>query len=464
MRFFKNDFGLIFIGAIILLLVSLYNGYPLVYSDTGTYLYSGFDKFIPWDRPIEYGLFIVLFSLKISLWLVVITQNILTSFAVFELSKFLIKKEILAKSFLLIISFLTFFTGIAWYSNQIMPDLFTPILIISLFLVLYNQHISKIKFIALICLLLFSSLVHFSHVLIAFTLFFLISIIEFVKNRNVFILSIGFKRLSIVFLFLCLTLFLMPLINYSIEKKALFSKGSHVFIMAHLCDVGILEQFLKEKCTEKEYSDCKLCKYKDSLPSNLDGFLWENNSILLKTGGFDNSKVEYNKIIFGTIKSPKYLLINVSKSFLNGVSQLANNEIGSGLIPFDKSTPCDQIKWRYPNELNNYLNSRQNRRNGIDLNFKYLNAVNLLVLILSFFLLIIIFTSKICKILEIKTVQFLMFSVISIIVNSFVTAGLNTVCERFQARVVWLLPFALLIVLIVNFSVFKNKILLFLGK
>jgi len=51
------------IGTLILSLIGLYNGYPLVYSDTGTYIYSGFDKFIPLGRPVTYGLFLSFFYL-----------------------------------------------------------------------------------------------------------------------------------------------------------------------------------------------------------------------------------------------------------------------------------------------------------------------------------------------------------------------------------------------------------------
>ena len=40
-------------GGIILLVIGLWNGYPLVYSDTGTYIYSAADLFVPNDRPVR---------------------------------------------------------------------------------------------------------------------------------------------------------------------------------------------------------------------------------------------------------------------------------------------------------------------------------------------------------------------------------------------------------------------------
>jgi hypothetical protein len=37
---------------------AIWNGYPLVFLDTGTYVASGFERFVPRDRPLAYGFFI----------------------------------------------------------------------------------------------------------------------------------------------------------------------------------------------------------------------------------------------------------------------------------------------------------------------------------------------------------------------------------------------------------------------
>ena len=61
---------------------ALYNSYPLLYPDTGTYAHSGLKLFVPQDRPILYGLFIRLSSLWASLWFVVLAQALLTGWVV----------------------------------------------------------------------------------------------------------------------------------------------------------------------------------------------------------------------------------------------------------------------------------------------------------------------------------------------------------------------------------------------
>ena len=88
-HFSQSEFPIILFGTFILLAVALFNGYPLVYSDSGTYIKSGIEGFVPPDRPIIYGLFIAFFSFEYSLWLVILAQNLLTAFVLFEVFKFL---------------------------------------------------------------------------------------------------------------------------------------------------------------------------------------------------------------------------------------------------------------------------------------------------------------------------------------------------------------------------------------
>ena len=51
------------LSAFILIIPAFYNGFPLVYSDTGAYISSGMELIFPIDRPITYGLFMRLCSL-----------------------------------------------------------------------------------------------------------------------------------------------------------------------------------------------------------------------------------------------------------------------------------------------------------------------------------------------------------------------------------------------------------------
>jgi len=454
-----SDWSVVMLGTLILMMISFYNGYPLVYSDTGTYLYSGFDHFIPVDRPITYGLFVFVFSLKISLWTVVFVQNLITSYVLFETCKFLIRTAKLPFYFMFIMMFLTLFTGIGWYSNQIMPDFFAPVLILTIFLLIYNPSINVKKIAIYSIILIYSLIVHFSHFIIASILIAIIAFTEYVlyrkRNSNLYIPS--FTRICLILSLVLSAWILLPTINLITEKKFIFSKGSHAFLMAHLVDTGVLNKYLKQNCNSEEYRNCKLCQYKDSLPKDLAAFLWDSKSPFHKTGGWINSQEEYNKIIYGMLKKPKYLTLNIFKSFIYGCDQLFKNEIGQGLSAYNSgSAPYGQMEWRFPAELNNYSNARQNIWNGASLNLQTLNLYHLLLNILSVFSLLVLFYTSLWKRIEKMPLKFLTFAVISIVVNAFVMAGLNAPCERFQARVVWLLPFALFILVVTNIGSIKS--------
>jgi hypothetical protein len=456
MKLIKKTFILL-TGTLILSLIGLYNGYPLVYSDTGTYIYSGFDKFIPMDRPVSYGLFLWFFSFEYSAWFVIIFQNLITAFVIYEFLKiFPVKKKSSDRIFLVILLFLTLFTGIGWYSNQLMPDFFAPLIVFIIFTLIAGKQISVYSFISLSVILVFALTTHFSHLLIGSVLVILVVISRLIFRK--ILKEISFRRIFLISAFVFSGWFVLPLINYFVEKQFILSKGSHVFLMAHLDDTGILKKFLNEYCGDEQYKDCKLCRYKDSLPPDLASFIW-SSGIVENTGGWVNSKEEYKKIISATIKKPKYLALNIYRSVTYGFVQLTRNEIGQGLSAYNEgSAPYGQIHWRFNNELNNYLTSRQNLWNGVTLKMNSLNFVFLILLFISLFFALLLFTSKLIMQINFYTLAFLFFGLMAIVVNSFVTAGLNSPCERFQARVVWILPLSIILIVLLNYDLIIKSV------
>ncbi len=443
---------LIGIGTLILMIVGFYNGYPLVYSDTGTYIFSGIEKFIPNDRPVTYGLFISLFDFDYSLWFVIVFQNLITAYVIFEVLRTLNINKNFAYIYLSILLFLVFFTGIGWYSNQIMPDFFAPISVLIIFVLIKKDNISIYTRITLSVILVYSMVSHLSHLLIGSSLIVLIVLLKLFAHKSFY--DIQPRKLVFAAIIVFSSWLVLPGINAIIEKKFILAKGSHVMIMAHLNQTGILKKFLNENCNNDEFKDCVLCNYKDSLPIDLASFIWSDKQILQKSGGWIGSKKEYDRIINATLIKPKYLFLNIYRSFCYGLIQLTRNGIGQGLDAYNKgSAPYGQIHWHFHDELNNYLNSRQNLWNGIYLKLDTLNTFNLIILILSLFIVIYLFSTPISSKMDSNTITFLIFVIIAIIINSFITAGLNSPYGRFQARVVWLLPFAICVILSTHLNI-----------
>src|SRR5581483_829555 len=106
---------IVIISALFFLTPAILNHYPIVFSDTGEHIASGFEMYFPGDRPITYGIFLRYFSFDgTTLWTVVITQALLFSYLMAHLYKLIFGARGYFAKGLLINIVLTLFTGIAW--------------------------------------------------------------------------------------------------------------------------------------------------------------------------------------------------------------------------------------------------------------------------------------------------------------------------------------------------------------
>lgn len=299
---------------------------------------------------------------------------------------------------------------------------------------------------------------HLSHLLIGSSLILLVFLFKIFAKKSLY--GIQARKLIFATIIVFSSWLVLPGINAIVENKFILSKGSHVMLMAHLNQTGILKEFLDEKCDDNEYQDCILCNYKDSLPRDLASFIWSDKQILQKCGGWIGSKDEFNKIITATLTEPKYLFLNIYKSITYGFIQLTDNRIGYGLGGYNEgSAPYGLVKDKFPHELNDYLFSRENLWNGVKLKLETLNLFYLVILFISLFFVLYIFTTSLKSKLNSNTIFFLLFVILAIVINSFITAGLNSPYGRFQARIVWLLPFALAILISKNYYIIIKTIL-----
>ncbi len=434
-------------GAFILSLVALYNGFPLVYSDTGTYISSGFEMFVPMDRPIVYGIFIRIISMGLSPWLVIIVQNLLTSFIIFTTIKTIIKEHQRRRvTHVVLIFVLTVFTGIGWYTNQLMPDYTTPLVILILFILLCNDRLTIFIKTILTVVLVYSFMAHLSHLLIGIS-FMLFSIIYFLAKRKT-MQNAFLKRLIYCNVIVLMSWTTLSIINKVIDKEFSISKGSHVFLMAHLNDSGILQKFLCDHCHDENWNDNPLCEYKDSLPNDAAGFIW-SSGIIDSCGGWKNCEPAFSRILNASISEPRYLVMNLYKFTQYGLVQLGQNEVGHGLTSYQNTTPQEQIEKWFPLDLNNYQNSRQNRWNGQTSRFEWVNLCQQILIIISGIILsITLLNHSIAVQINERIKLLLLFILLGILMNAMITGGLNSPYGRLQARVIWLLPFGTLLLMI----------------
>lgn len=429
------NFLTIFLASIILLLAAYINGFPIVYSDTSTFLASGFELSAPFDRPITYGLFLRLTSLNgASLWLVAFFQTLLLSTILYMVFNAFIKvskhKNLM---FIISISVLTLTSSISWINSQLISDIFTPIMLLSFLLLILKKH-SKRKTIFLYTVFTLSTAMHMSH--ISYNVL-LIAIILLLRFFNIFQLKF---TININPVFICLGLSLLSILSMG----SAISKSKHGFLMGALVEHGIAKQFLNDNCKDNNF---EFCKYKDELPEKGWQFLWDDNSPFYKMGDWKGTKKEFNTIIFETLTTPKYLKLLIIESVKATYDQLLKFNIGDGNGAFMESTILHKrVEKYFPHELSIYQKSKQNNEKLFFINdFNKTQHFFIIIALIS----LLIFLVRIKK--SDKSLNtFLILILIGILLNAWSCGTLANAIDRLGSKMIWLIPF---VVLIISFNI-----------
>src|SRR3984957_19117862 len=130
--------------AAIFLGVGWWNGFPLMFYDTGAYLAEGLSGAFLVERSPVYSLLLFFTGGGFSLWPVVILQSLMTAYFITLLARIEAPRLSLA-GLVAIGAALMALTGIGWYVGQVEPDCMTPLVLIGSYLLLFrNASLSRI--------------------------------------------------------------------------------------------------------------------------------------------------------------------------------------------------------------------------------------------------------------------------------------------------------------------------------
>lgn len=414
------------ISALLLSGAAVYNGYPLVYPDTAGYIGLQ-DNLI---RSFFYNLFIYPSLWLKSLWAVVFLQSLITAHLL-RLVMRIVFQTISLIAYFIVITFLCVFTNLPWFTGFIMPDIFTGVMILSLYLLIFcTDRLSSGEKIYLFLLTVLSATVHLTHIPLAAGIIFLAWFFRMlIKNKE----RMPVPHLLSSFCAITLAFTLVIANNYRLYGEFTMSRGGYAFLLSRLICDGPAVDYLQESCPEKKY---KLCGYIGELPSQPDKFLWSKESPFRKVGWITGYRVEGSEIVKETIK--RYPLPIFKNSLKNSFLQILMINNWYGITSYiDTPYPTDQIREYYPNDFHAYLNARQS------LNKLSLNSFNRLHRVIICFSILI--TTVISLILSSRRqyvpLLLILWIVCAYMVSAFVTGTLNEPHNRYGSRMIWLLPF-----------------------
>jgi hypothetical protein len=206
--------------------------------------------------------------------------------------------------------------------------------------------------------------------------------------------------------------------------------------MGSMCQHGILGRVLNDKCPENpEYS--KLCPYIDELPDNSHFFLYNQNSPFKKIGHCADNKEDFVNIVKDSLSSPTYIYLHTKEALKTIYEQLFTFEVKVYRLT-QYNDLDDFIASYFSSEFNSFMNSKQQKNT---LKVGTINIIQYILFVISILIIIVLLSlKKTRERLCVFHIISILFVVIVLITNAFVTGYLSSVVNRYQNRVIWLIP------------------------
>jgi small basic protein len=429
----KSIFGWL-IGSLLLCYAAFYNGYALVYPDTGTYLYSGFQGNVPIDRPLAYGLFVRHSSLSTSLWFSVIAQGMLLGSLIFLFIKYLMPSRQHPLWSVAIITGLVLFSGVSTRTSQMMPDIFASMPALGLALLLFGNAVPLGTRIYLATITVLSLMMHSSHPMIYGLTMGLLSVvwgIQWVRTRQ---LPLSWRNWGLAWGLVILAWLAIPTLHVLYGGAFKANRASHIFMMGQLNSMGLLGHYLKRHCDDEDYF---LCPYQDALP--LD-YLWNPQSPIYKTGGWEaQDPAVYQHLIRDILTEPRYFKLFVIKVFMGTFHQFFHFHTANTPPQHSKSLAYQAIDGYFPYEVYALILARQ--WEAANLTYESLN-VRERMLMFACLLGVVALMLQPGWVRQVPTplVWTLVVIMVMLLVNAAICGGLSNGNMRYQNRVAWTLP------------------------
>jgi len=428
--------GMAILG-LMFLSVALWNGFPLIFYDTGAYVLEGLGHIFLVERAPIYAELLFLAGARFSLWPIVVLQALMISYLILEVARAEVPKLTLG-SLVLIGGTLSVFTGIAWYAGQVEPDIFTSVVILGTWLLLFRgTQLGNARRRWVIGLTALAVAAHPSHLGLLGGILIAALLLKLLLRRHRDLPVPDLKR---GFIALAVALSLIVAGNFVLTGKLFISKSGTVFLFARLMQDGIVKRLMNDTCPPAGTMNWRLCAYKNRLPRSANAWLWGEHSGFRALGGFEarSQQDEDSRVILESLK--RYPVMHLRAAVYESILQFLQFKTGDGIEP-QLSVLEPNFKRMIPKQVPAYLEARQQR--GL-IRFKTLNLIHVPVGAVSVLgLLLLLQQARLRRAWDETSLPALVF--LGLVGNAIICGTFSNPHDRYQSRIVWLPSLVLLL-------------------
>jgi hypothetical protein len=418
------------------------NGFPLLYPDSMTYLWDGhvvaralfLHHFTDYYgvRSFFYSLGILPFHWNISPWPVVALQCLLVAWIVWLLVRAFQARSVSSRRivapYLILILFLSLLTSASWYASFIMPDILGPLAYLAIYLLAFARDtLSRAERWGLYLIAIWGITAHASHLLLAAGLWVLLVLFAAFERRPFWrrVRSLG----EVAAIIAVAALAQMALHGYLYGKPSL-NGIRPPYLMARIVADGPGRWYLEKNCPRLQWA---VCSHLSQFTDNPDDFLWETNGGYESASDAERTQMEQEEmpLVLATVRA--YPLQQLSRSTADFWDQVLH----FGVYGFDSNDwMLQQFDEVLPRAKASYLGSRQaHEALPLDL-FTEIQWWTIVTSLAAIAVLIPLLWRRHSP----RLAGLTLVVIATVVANAGVTGVLSVVDDRYQCRVIWLLP------------------------
>ena len=421
----------------LVMLPALWNGFPILFPDTGGYLARPFEGTLELGRSALYGAFLAA-GIPLDFWLNVVLQAALCVWLI----ALTLRAHDLSSTGVLVatVAALCVATGLPWYAGTLIPDILVSAAILSLYLLAFRgDRLRRWETLALGAVIACAIASHMGT--LALCLGLLVCVAAWASIRKRLKHRWPQPRLLAATLAVGAGLLLAPLSNLIIADEFAFTPGGESFVFGRLVQDGIVADYLEDRCPNP---DIKLCAYRKAVPDTADEWLWGPGNPLGELGGWRGYSDEARFIIVDSLQ--RYPLEHLETAVTTTLKQLALMKTEVSLVKDWMAPAIGSLRELVPQMTPRIAAARQQAEPFPDVLARF-NTIHVATALASLALLIGLLAFARQRLVPPETLMLAGLVLTALLINAAICGIFSNPVDRYQSRILWLAPFAAIIAL-----------------
>ena len=432
------------VSAVLLLWPALWNGWPLIFSDTADYLWVWTQP--EWFRPIRppaYGWLIGPLHQGRTLWPVVAAQALLTAWLMWLLAR---RAGLTPAAFVAVVAAVALVTGAPWFASWVMADaLSAPMVLAAVILALGGLY--RLEAFSAWLALIAAAAVHLTHLPALAALIAALLLLRLAwRGAPVRLAGLGAILAALV---------IAPALNLAANRvahgEARLAFGSSVFLGARLVGGGLMQRWLAAHCP---LPGVTLCGDRDALVADSDHFLWNPGSPVWRDRNFFRLEAELAAINPRVISAhwPEF----VAGGLARAARQLVTARVGTDLsvrVNEDRALLARLVIPRFAEALGPAAGEALARARQTNEEIARVWPAVVAGPVSFAALPLLVFAFALSAAARHSPVAVCAVAALAAAIGNAVAVGMGgAVHDRYAARLMWLFPFALALLVALRFS------------